>query len=331
MATAKAASRASLASQPVPAHTVSSVFVQGATPEVTQAVEKQGLRLVDQASEADLVFDDVPQTDRASNHHPLNSVFSSSQNTVLAFQNVAGAQPWLRAGFHLRSQLTEFTGAALMDPHSWWVLTNDMAVPNVTTQRILTSNPTTVVRHADVGYSTALQCIPSVISQDEFHVCARLALLTPDNGLYLWTPQMRVQKFPMQMQEDKTEPYQVLTGDIEVPFSEFRQTMDARFGTELLPELEGKIDGIVTDIVRIMLGFDGSDGRNFGIFSFSFSFGKGADGVTPYLQSIKPVSVSNHLSADTELLPSIISVLAGNPDKQKWKQVQTAYASQTMS
>ncbi|KAJ2392492.1 hypothetical protein GGI05_002655, partial [Coemansia sp. RSA 2603] len=110
--TAKNAVRANLTSLAVPKHQIQRVFLQGISPDAAKAVRDAGLELADSSDTADVVFDDVPHSgDKQSNQHPLNSIFFSTENTVMAFQGVVGAQEWLRPGYHLKTQINEFIGA----------------------------------------------------------------------------------------------------------------------------------------------------------------------------------------------------------------------------
>ncbi|KAI8325928.1 hypothetical protein GQ54DRAFT_253795 [Martensiomyces pterosporus] len=320
--TAKGAARPVLTSLPVPSRQAKNLYVHGATPEAVSAIKAAGFGVVEVAKDADIVFDDIPHAGKESNQHPLNSVFFSTENTVLAFQSVIGAQDWLSPGFHLKTQIAEFIGATMMDSNCSWLLTNDQAIPNVRSQKIITSDWNAAVRHADVGYTTALRCTPSAIAQGEHHVAEKLVLITPDDGLYLWQKNTWIYRYPIRMHDDKPEPYQVLSTEIEVSEELFRQYLDSRFGASMYPEFDKEMVRIVAEIARLMLGVDSSDGKNFGVFSFRFSFGKGKDGIAPYVQQIRPVSVNERLALHRELIPTIAAVLVGNPDEASWKQIK---------
>ncbi|KAJ1959048.1 hypothetical protein GGI12_004543 [Dipsacomyces acuminosporus] len=320
--TAKGAAKATLTSLPVPTNQARSVHVHGASADAIAAIKAAGFNFAEAAEDADIIFADVPHGDKTSNQHPLNSVFFSTENTVLAFQAIIGAQSWLQPGFHLKTQITEFIGAAMMDSNSWWILTNDQAIPNVQTQKIITSDLDAAVRHADVGYTTAVKCVPSAIAEAEYHVVEKLALLTPDNGLYLWQKNSWVYRYPIELHDGKPEPYQVLGAEVEVSETQFRQYLDGKFGTSLYTDLDRQMAHIASEIIRFMLAVGSSDSKSFGVFSFRFSLGKSGEGIAPFVYQIRPVSVSDRLAFSSELVPTIAAVLAGSPSEESWKQIK---------
>ncbi|KAJ2476026.1 ubiquitin ligase (cullin) of SCF, partial [Coemansia sp. RSA 2131] len=160
--TAKNAVRADIATGPTPKLSGRSLFVRDITSDAKAAVAAAGLVLVDAPKDADIVFDDVPCEGRLTNQHSLNAAVYSTENAITAFQRIAGAQSWLSPGFLLKSQICELIGAAIMRNNSWWLLKSDQVVAGVEPQTVLTSNWITAVRHADVGYSAALECTPSM-------------------------------------------------------------------------------------------------------------------------------------------------------------------------
>ncbi|KAJ1816454.1 hypothetical protein LPJ75_002018, partial [Coemansia sp. RSA 2598] len=275
--TAKNAARASLASLPVPKTQIQRVFVEGATDETAKSIQEAGLKLVDKAEEADIVFDeDVGQThaDKQSNLHPLNSMFASTENTLMAFQKVVGMQSWLRPGYHLRTQINEFIGAAMMNSNSWWLLTNDQAIPNVKQQKIITNNWTTAVRHADVGYTTAINCTPSAVSPDQLCLAEKMVLLTPDNGLYVWDKDTWIYAYPIEQRDGKPEPYQVMADERQVQETAFVESFSAHFGADAFAGFARATEHVVAEVIRLMLGIGSSNGKDFGLFSFRFAFSK---------------------------------------------------------
>ncbi|KAJ1721371.1 hypothetical protein LPJ53_004095 [Coemansia erecta] len=322
--TAKNAVRANLTSLAVPKHQIQRVFLQGVSPDAAKAIRDAGLELADSSDAADVVFDDVPHDgDKQSNQHPLNSIFFSTENTVMAFQGVVGAQEWLRPGYHLKTQINEFIGAALMDGSSWWMLSNDQTIPNVHPQTIITSSWAAAVRHADVGYTSALKCVPSAFSPDKIHFAEKIVLLTPDNGLYVWNKDTWIYYYLIQQSDNKPDPYQILPDEHKVPESVFVELLAAHFGEGVFGSFCKDAESIILDVIRLMLGIDSSDGKNFGIFNFRFTFTKSDDDdIKPCLQQIRPVSVSERLAIDTELVPSIVAALAGNADDKLWKQLK---------
>ncbi|KAJ1880501.1 hypothetical protein LPJ66_011483, partial [Kickxella alabastrina] len=322
--TARNAARANLASLPVPKHQIKNVFVQGASPDAEKAIKEAGLVLVESADDADVVFDDVLHGSKQSNQHPLNSVFFSTENTIIAFQGIVGMQSWLRPGYHLKSQICEFIGAALMDGNSWWLLTNDQAIPNVRSQKIITNNWATAVRHVDVGYTSALKCIPSAISADQLHAAEKIVLLTPDNGLYVWAKNTWLYATPIQQRDNKPEPYQIEAEESEISESTFAHHLDTKLGPGTFGQFGQEMEDIIADIIRMMLSIDSSDGCNFGVFSFRFAFtaSEGTGALKPCVQQITPVSVSERLALDKAFVPAIAAVLAGNPDAGLWRQIK---------
>ncbi|KAJ2883927.1 hypothetical protein FB639_002064 [Coemansia asiatica] len=330
---AKNAVRANLASGlPVPKTQIQRVFVQGVTDETAKSVQKAGLKLVEKAEDADVVFDDdLSQThyaDKQSNQHPLNSVFISTETTLIAFQKIVGMQSWLRPGYHLKTQINEFIGAAMMESNSWWLLTNDQVIPNVKQQKIITNNWVTAVRHADVGYTTAINCTPSAVSPDQLCLAEKMVLLTPDNGLYVWNRDTWIYAYLIEQRDNKPEPYQIMADEMQVQESAFIESFCAHFGADAFVDFSEAMECIVSEAIRMMLGFDSSSGsKNFGLFSFRFAFSKNdqaGGAVEPCLQSIHPVSVQQRLAADSRLVPSIVAILSGNPASEDWKQIKNA-------
>ncbi|KAJ2726123.1 hypothetical protein GGI07_000762 [Coemansia sp. Benny D115] len=338
--TADRAIRGPLTNLPVPKHKFSRVYVRDASPGVIQALKDAGLESTEAAGDADLVFENVGSSDtvgnsKLSNQHPLNSIFYSYENTIMAFQSVIGMQSWVRPGFHLKTQIPEFIGAALMDGNSWWLLTNDQQIPNVRSEQIITSNWATAVRHVDVGYTSALMCTPSAVAStgQQLHTAERMALLTPDNGLYLWQKPLPVHAHVLAIQDDgKPEPYQVVDAEasLMIPGEQFAKELEARFGSSVFTKFTEEMDHIVADVIRLLLGIDPSDGKSFGLFSFQFAFAKsdGTNGsaITPCLQQIRPVSVTDRLASDMDgIVASAVAVLSGNSGSEAalWKQIKS--------
>ncbi|KAJ2908033.1 hypothetical protein GGI21_003293 [Coemansia aciculifera] len=174
----------------------------------------------------------------------------------------------------------------------------------------------------DVGYTSALKCVPSAIALDQIHVSERLALLTPSNGLYIWRNNTWIYSHQIQLRDNKPEPYQTLAPAVAVEEVSFVEQLRAKFGNAVVDSIASKMDDIISDAVRLLLGIDSSDGKDFGLFSFRFVYGKGADdGIAPLLQGISPVSIRERVASDTRLVPAILSALAGSPDAESWKQV----------
>ncbi|KAJ1824861.1 hypothetical protein LPJ60_000401 [Coemansia sp. RSA 2675] len=317
--TAAKAVRASLPTTPAPVTQSRRVFVSEATPQVKEALAAAGFEVAAAIEEADIVLVDGTTStyaDKITNQHPLNSVFSSADKTVLALQSVAGAQDWQSPGFHLPTQLCEFIGAALMDGNSWWKLSSSQASPSV-----VTSSWAAAVRHTDVGYTCALKCMPSALAPDQIHLVERLALLTPSNRLYIWRQNMWVYSHRIQLRDNKPEPYQTLSPAVEVAEALFMEQLRAKLGDSVASSLATSIDSIIADTVRLLLGIDSSDGKDFGLFSLQFVLGKSIDhGIAPLLHGVSPVSVRDRLASSTHLTPAILSVLAGSPDAENWKQ-----------
>ncbi|KAJ2018103.1 hypothetical protein GGI14_002531 [Coemansia sp. S680] len=323
--TATGATRANLAATPAPVGHAKRVFVSGATLDAKEAISAAGFEAVAVVEEADIVLDDDDTTsahaDKITNRHPLNNVFGSIDKTVLALQSVAGTQDWLSAGFHLPTQVSEFIGAALMDGSSWWMLASSQGPPNMQPPRVVTSSWAAAVRHMDVGYTSALKCMPSAVALDQVHVAERLALLTPSNRLYIWHKDMWIYSHRIQLRDNKPEPYQTLAPAVEVAEALFMEQLRAKFGGKVVDSFAAKMDYIIADTVRLLLGIDSSDGKDFGLFSFRFVLGKGADdGIAPLLQGVSPVSVRERLANNTHLVPAILSALSGSPDVAIWKQ-----------
>ncbi|KAJ2745861.1 hypothetical protein GGI20_001807 [Coemansia sp. BCRC 34301] len=323
--TAASATRATLPASPAPPSQARRVFVSEAIPEVKESISAAGFEVVGSTGEADIVLDDdiAARTGKMTSQHPLNSVFGSTDKTVLALQSVAGVQDWQSPGFHLPTQASEFIGAALMDSNSWWILAaGDQGPSNAQPPRVVTSSWAAAVRHMDVGYTTALKCVPSAIALDQIHVLEKLALLTPSNSLYIWRKDTWVFSHQILLQDNKPEPYQMLAPAVEVAEVPFMEQLRTKFGVNVVDSLAAKMDDIIADSVRLLLGFDSSDGKDFGIFSFRFVYGRSADNdITPLLQGVRPVSVRERLASSTLLTPAILSAVAGLPDGKNWKQV----------
>ncbi|KAJ2874605.1 hypothetical protein GGH93_002290 [Coemansia aciculifera] len=322
--TATSATRANLTVTPAPIGQVTRVFVSEATLDVKEAMSAAGFEAVAVIEEADIVFDDdtaSAHADKSTNQHPLNSVFSSIDKTVLALQSVAGIQAWLSPGFHLPTQVNEFIGAALMDSNSWWMLASSQGPSNMRPPRVVTNSWAAAVRHMDVGYTSALKCMPSAIALDQVHVAERLVLLTPSNRLYIWHKNMWIYSHQIQLRDNKPEPYQTLAPAVEVAETLFMEQLRAKFGDKVVDSFAAKMDYVITDTVRLLLGIDSSDGKDFGLFSFRFVLGKSADdGIAPLLQGVSPVPVHERLANNTHLVPALLSALSGSPDAEIWKQ-----------
>ncbi|KAJ2460276.1 hypothetical protein GGF42_000944 [Coemansia sp. RSA 2424] len=322
--TAASATRAALPASPAPISQARRVFMSDTTPEVKEAVSAAGFEVAASIDEADIVLDNdtAVHADKTTNQHPLNNVFSSTDKTVLALQSVAGAQDWHSPGFHLPTQVSEFIGAALMDSNSWWMLASSQPPSNVQPPRVVTNSWAAAVRHMDVGYTSALKCVPSAIALDQIHVAEKLALLTPSNNLYIWRKDTWIYSHQIQLRDNKPEPYQTLAPSVEVAEAPFVKQLRAKFGGKVVDSFAAKMDDIIADTVRLLLGIDGSEGKDFGIFSFRFVYGRSADdGITPLLQGVSPVSVHERLASSTRLAPALLSALVGSPDAESWKQV----------
>ncbi|KAJ2732537.1 hypothetical protein IW152_003744 [Coemansia sp. BCRC 34962] len=317
--TAARATRANLSTTPAPIAQAKRVFVCEATPQVKEALATAGFEVAATIEEADIVLNDNTAStyaDKVTNQHPLNSVFSSTDKTVLALQSVAGTQDWQSPGFHLPTQLCEFIGAALMDGNSWWKLSSSQASYNV-----VTSSWAAAVRHTDVGYTCALKCMPSALAPDQIHLIERLVLLTPSNRLYIWCQDMWVYSHRIQLRDNKPKPYQTLAPAVEVAEALFMEQLRAKFGDKAASSLATSVDSTIADTVRLLLGIDSSDGKDFGLFSFQFALGKSIEhGFAPLLHSVSPVPVRDRLASSSRLTPALLSALAGSPDAEIWKQ-----------
>ncbi|KAJ2809838.1 hypothetical protein FBU31_008116, partial [Coemansia sp. 'formosensis'] len=294
------------------------VFVSEAAPNVKEAMSAAGFEAVTVIEEADIVLDDDAANTYAgkiTNQHPLNSVFSSTDKTVLALQSVAGMQDWQSPGFHLPTQLCEFIGAALMDSSSWWMLASAQS------PIVVTSSWAAAVRHMDVGYTSALKCIPSAIAPDQVHVIEKLVLLAPSNRLYIWHENTWIYSHRIHLRDNKPEPYQTLAPAVEVAEVLFMEQLRAKFGSKAFDNIATKMDYIIADVVRLFLGIDSSNSKDFGLFSFRFVLGKGTDGgIAPLLQGVSPVPVRGRLANNAHLVPALLSALSGSPDADNWKQ-----------
>ncbi|KAJ2710273.1 hypothetical protein H4R19_003826, partial [Coemansia spiralis] len=187
--TAQAAAPTARASAPAPRRTVQSLFIASAGPEAASAITEAGYALADTADGADVVFDDGPHADKLCSQHNLCAALFSAGNAAMVLQRIAGAQTWLARGFHLRTQITEFVGAAMMASASIWLLVSDQGMAS---SPVLTSSWAAAVRHVDVGYTAAVECPPAAIADGRLTMVERLVLLTPDNGIYLWTGAARI-------------------------------------------------------------------------------------------------------------------------------------------
>ncbi|KAJ2213950.1 hypothetical protein EV179_003420 [Coemansia sp. RSA 487] len=302
------------------------VYIRDASAEVKNAVESAGLCLADSADTADIVFDSSTEIDgKPTSKHPLNSVFGSNEITVKALQAIVGAKEWLCPGFDMKSQICEFIGAALMDSNSWWLLSNDQTTQNIQSQAIFTSDWVAAVRHVDVGYTTAVKCAPPAIASNHLYVVEKRALLTPDDRLYIWSKNTWVYRHTIQMSEKNPEPYQALLAAEEVPKDTLAQLLAKQFGKGAFEKLNRDADVIVADIIRLMLGEGSSDGKNFGLFSFSFALGRHYDSVSPFLHHVKPVPFSKSFdggSGNATIVPEVVAALSGSADPNCWKQIE---------
>lgn len=309
------------------------IFVSDVSPETKRAIESGANKtiLADNIDQADVVFVDeaVPakESSKMSNQHPLNAIFCSTENTVLAFQRVAGAQDWLCQGFHLKTQISEFIGASLMDASSWWILINDQVVmANIQCPKIITNSWAAAVRHTDVGYTSALRCMPSAISPDRLHVAEIAVLVAPNNGLYIWQKENWIFSHAVKLLDEKPEPYQTLAAGRGLSEEPFAQQLNARYGKEKYTEFTTAMADIASDVVRLMLGIGSGDDKSFGVYSFGFTFCKGetAAQIVPLLHSIKPMLAKTMQERDVELLPETISILLNGVQAQdgtsNWKQ-----------
>ncbi|KAJ1799191.1 serine/threonine-protein kinase bud32 [Coemansia sp. RSA 2399] len=302
------------------------VYICGAPVEIKKAVESAGLCIVDAEDSADIVFDNVTEVDgKPTSKHPLNGVFSSSELTVKALQAIVGAKEWLCPGFDMKSQICEFIGAALMDSNSWWLLSSDQAEQDFQSQAIFTNDWVAAVRHIDVGYTTVVKCAPPAIASNHLYVIEKRALLTPDNRLYIWSKTIWAHRHTIRMGEKNPEPYQALPAAEAVSNDLLTQLLAKQFGKGAFEKLGRDADEIVAEIIRLMLGEGNSDGKNFGLFSFSFTLGRHYDTVSPFLYRVKPVSSSNIFDGSggtVTIVPEVVAALSGSANPSCWKSME---------
>ncbi|KAJ1997750.1 hypothetical protein H4R26_005716 [Coemansia thaxteri] len=318
--TARSATKANLPTTPMPVSPAKRVFVSEATPEIKEAIAAAGFETVESKEEADIVLDDTACAGKVTNQHPLNSIFGSTEKTVLALQSVAGAQDWLCPSFHLSTQICEFTGAVLMGQNSWWMLASDQGYSGEQLPRVVTNCWAAAVRHVDVGYTSAIKFMPPVVTSDQVHVAERLALLTPSNGLYTWRDNTWIYIHQIQLRDNKPEPFQTLMPAVEVDERLFIEQLRVRHGGEAFVGVVAKMDVAIVDLMSLMLGIGSSDSSAFGVFRFRFALEKNAGGIAPLLQEVRPVRVSELLASSQQLVPAILCALAETPDDKCWKQ-----------
>ncbi|KAJ2160570.1 TP53 regulating kinase [Coemansia sp. RSA 552] len=319
--TASNTTTASLSASPMPHRPSSRVFIRDIAKETSDAVLESGLALSETPADADIAFDDEQHESKQCNQHNLNAAFFSSEGAVTIFQRIAGMQSWLSPSFLLKTQLSQFAGAALIDANSWWLLTSDQAVPGVAPARFLTSSWTAAARHIDVGYSVAMECIPCTVVADRLSVLERVVLLAPNNSLYLWAKGPRIYQYAISMHDDKPEPYQALAPAAEISETAFMQQAAKQLGPDSYAGFVQAADRAIGEAVRLLLGVDSGDGKAFGVFRVRFAFAKSTSGLVPKLQEIGPMSVAEQQEYSAGFIPSIVHVVDGQPDGACWAQV----------
>ncbi|KAJ2540984.1 hypothetical protein GGF49_004024 [Coemansia sp. RSA 1853] len=319
--TAKNAVRADIATGSTPKLSGRSLFVRDITSDAKAAVAAAGLVLVDAPKDADIVFDDVPCEGRLTNQHSLNAAVYSTENAITAFQRIAGAQSWLSPGFLLKSQICELIGAAIMRNNSWWLLKSDQVVAGVEPQTVLTSNWITAVRHADVGYSAALECTPSMVIGGRLFLVERMVLVTPANGVFVWAAAPRIFQHQIAMDANKPEPYQALPPASEVSEHLFKLQASVQLGSGGTTRFDTETEQVIVDTMRLLLGVDSGDGTNFGVFRMRFAIGQGADGAVPVLHEVRPALVAEQLAVSSDFVPSVATVIVGGSDVH-WRPIQ---------
>ncbi|KAJ2794463.1 hypothetical protein H4R21_005491, partial [Coemansia helicoidea] len=216
--TAQAAAPATSAGAPAPRRTVRSLYVAGAGAEAKRAIEGAGYVLAGTADGADVVFADSPHAGKLCSQHSLAAAFFSAGSAAMILQRIAGAQRWLARGFHMQTQITEFVGAAMMAGASVWLLAGDQGVA---LPPVLTSSWAAAVRHADVGYTAAVECPPGAIVGGRLTVVERLVLLTPDSRVYLWAGGARIVQHAVKMSNERPLLCQALGPATELAEAEF--------------------------------------------------------------------------------------------------------------
>ncbi|KAJ1735119.1 hypothetical protein LPJ61_000713 [Coemansia biformis] len=316
---AGSAERADLATAPMPKSALRSLYVAGAGTEAKCAIEGAGFALASTADDADVVMDDAPHADKLCGHHNLFAVLHSASNAVTTFQRIAGVQSRLGQRFHLRTQISEFIGAALMARDSWWLLASEPDALGVQPPAVLTSSWVAAVRHVDVGYTAAVRCPPTTVIGGRLSMAERLVLLAPNNGVYLWAKGTRVYQHQVTTSDGKPLACQVLGAAAVLTEVGFTQQAASELGPGGFPRFAREADRIAVDAMRLLLGVKG-DGVGFGLFAFRFAFGEdGHGGVAPVLLGVRPVLVHEQLALDPSLIPSVAAVLAGEPREEHWR------------
>ncbi|KAJ2517138.1 hypothetical protein H4217_004139, partial [Coemansia sp. RSA 1939] len=324
---AGSAGKACLTATPVLSALAKNVYVFGASDKTKKDIEEAGLCFTGSADSADVVFDNGDEiAGKTTSKHPLNSVFSSDEITVKAFQAIVGAKQWLCPGFDMKSQICEFIGAALMDSNSWWLLRSGQAERGILSQTMLTNDWAAAVRHVDVGYTTAVKCALPAISSNHFYVVEKRALLTPNNELYIWGKDIQIYRHEIRMNEKDPDPYQALAAAEKVPKDILAQLIVKQFGKGAFDKLDRDADAIVADVIRLLLNEGNSDNRNFGLFSFAFTLGRHYDAISPFLYRVKPVSVLTGFDDNEKtmpIVPAVVAALSGRADPGCWRQIKS--------
>ncbi|KAJ2381459.1 hypothetical protein GGI23_007580 [Coemansia sp. RSA 2559] len=127
------------------------------------------------------------------------------------------------------------------------------------------------------------------------------------------------------MGEKNPEPYQALPAAEAVSNDLLTQLLAKQFGKGAFEKLGRDADEIVAEIIRLMLGEGSSDGKNFGLFSFSFALGRHYDTISPFLYHVKPVSSSTIFDSrggTVTIVPEVVAALSGSADPSCWKPIE---------
>ncbi|KAJ2803741.1 hypothetical protein H4R20_002775 [Coemansia guatemalensis] len=319
--TATGAARSSLANQPAPTQHLRSLYVRDATSEVQSAITTAGYDMASAPEDADAVFDDMQHEGKLASQHGIATALLDADSAIAAFQRAAGVQSWLSKGFSLRTQIAEFIGTALVDSNSWWLLTSVQTQPDVASPRILTNSWVVAVRHADVGYSTAVECTLFTSVPDRLFLAEWIVLLTPDRGVYLWGEKPCFVQHKLAMVDDNPAPCQALAPASAVSEDELKHSIAKQLSPDCLAPFIAKSEHAVADALSLLLSPSNDAENKFGVFGFSFTFSNGPDGVVPILHEARPMTVGEQVSQSPNFIPDVAAVLAGCPSRTQWRQI----------
>ncbi|KAJ1912221.1 hypothetical protein H4219_005686 [Mycoemilia scoparia] len=313
-----------------------SVYINTPSVRSDSWLKESQFYLSDKPEKADVVFQNrhdssIAITSGLSNVHPLSTGPFSSPAAFVSFINTSvGSHPWINTQFHLPTQLPEFIGSSLLNHHSYWHVT-DGTDSQIGTEKpgILTSDPSCVIRHLDIGYTIAKQYIPSALHHVEQYLIEYIVLVDQAGSLWLFNEKW-ASYWRTPLENGKPSHYNVIPQKMEMPLEQIYTQVKSE-SKDMICNAHKSILFIIKSVFAIAL--ESVKGRSadkkFGLFKVDIGLKNASispDGASghpqPFLDNITSID-GQKLPDFGSLMSSVIDVLTRNDAQvtSKWTQI----------